>query len=372
MSYCSATRGYGDAGNWVSPQNWEQVFQHFNAQAGQAAAQRAPAASPLRWAAALSPAQLQVIGFISNTGKVQLTSVGPQVGPPLPGKGGSGLTLVARGAKGETLATAPMTRTPGHDDHVGPFDEITGTVPAAGAQSIAVEAHGKVLATRARATQPPSVQILAPTRGAHVGTKPTVTVRWAAASPEHLPLTASVDYSADGGRTWRTIFIGAGHGQATLPSFYFARSPAARVRVRINDGFNETAAVSAPFIAADAPPKVSIETPGPGTHLSGEARLQLTGEAFDQQLRPLTGHSLQWFDGPFRLGSGTTISAVPLPPGPNQIRLVARDAAGRTASATIVVTVMPANLPFLDLTIPASVSSTATQLTVLASAAVPT
>jgi hypothetical protein len=373
MSYCIPTSkvGLGDPGEWVSPRNWEQVFNHFNNQADRATAQKARAATPLRWAAALHPAQLQVAGFISNTGKVQLTSVGPLVGPQQPGKGTSGLTLVARGAKGQTLASAPMTSTLGHEDHVGPLNEIIGTVPAAGVASIAVESHGKVLATRVRPAQAPSVQVLAPTRGAHVGTKPTVLVRWAAASPEHLPLTASVDYSRDGGHSWRTIFIGGDRGQATLPSFYFASSPHALVRVRINDGFNETAAVSAPFTAADTPPQVSIATPGTRTQLSGEARLQLAGEAFDQQLRSLTGHSLQWFDGPFRLGSGAAISAGPLPPGPNRIRLVARDAAGRTASATIVVNVTPVKLPFLNLTIPAQISSSATQLTLLASAAVP-
>jgi hypothetical protein len=196
-------------------------------------------------------------------------------------------------------------------------------------------------------------------------------VRWSAASPEHLPLTASVDYSYNGGRSWRTIFIGADRGRVSLPGFYFLGSRDARVRVRVNDGFNETAAVSAPFTAVSAPPQVSIVSPGPRTRLSGDATLQLAGEAFDQQLRSVSGHSLQWFNGPVPLGYGATISAGPLPPGANRIRLVARDAAGRTASATIVVNVMPVKVPFLNLTTPARVSSRASQLTLLASSAVP-
>ena len=375
MSYCSATRGFGDSGNWVSPQNWEAVF--HNAHFGGAAPQRAATASsqggPLTWVAALDPAQLRVIGFVSSSGQVQLTSVGPQVGPRLPSPKGaaSGLTLVARGPNGKTLASVPMTRTPGHVDQAGDFDEITGTVPASGAESIAVEAYGKVLASRVRPARAPRVQVLAPTSGARAGAGPTVLVQWSAASPEHLPLTASVDYSDDGGRSWRTIFIGADRGRVSLPSFYFPGSRDGRVRVRVNDGFNETAAVSAAFTAAGAPPQVSIVSPGPRTQLSGDATLQLAGEAFDQQLRSLSGHSLQWFDGAVPLGSGATISAGPLPPGANRIRLVARDAAGRTASATIVVNVTPVKVPFLNLTIPARVSSRASQLTLLASSAVP-
>lgn len=371
MSYCSATKGFGDPGNWVSPQNWEAVFNHFSGQFGGAAAQEASAAGPLTWAAALDPAQLRVIGFVSSSGQVQLTSVGPQVGPPSPKGAASGLTLVARGANGTILASVPMTATPGHEDQVGAFTEITGTVPASGVENIAVEAHGKVLVSRVRPAQAPRVQILAPASGAHVGAGPAVLLQWSAASPEHLPLTASVDYSYDGGRSWRTIFIGADRGRVSLPGFYFLGSRDARVRVRVNDGFNETAAVSAPFTAAGAAPQVDIVSPGPRTQLSGDATLQLAGEAFDQQLRSLPGHSLQWFDGPVPLGYGTTISAGPLPPGANQIRLVARDAAGRTASATIVVNVTPVKIPFLNLTLPARVSSQASQLTVLASSAVP-
>lgn len=383
MSYCPANVafnghsliGFGDPGTWVSPQNWEAVFDHFSGQFGGAATQAASAAGsqpgPLTWVAALDPAHLRVIGFVSSSGQVQLTSVGPQVGPPSPRGAASGLTLVARGANGKILASAPMTATHGHVDQVGAFEEIMGTVPASGAESIAVEAHGKVLASRVRPAQAPRVQILAPASGARVGTGPAVLLQWSAASPEHLPLTASVDYSYDGGRSWRTIFIGADRGRVSLPSFYFLGSPDARVRVRVSDGFNEAAAVSAPFTAAGAPPQVSIVSPGPRTQLSGDATLQLAGEAFDQQLRSLAGHSLQWFDGPVPLGYGTTISAGPLPPGANQIHLVARDAAGRTASATIVVNVTPVKIPFLNLTLPARVSSQTSQLTFLASSAVP-
>jgi hypothetical protein len=232
---------------------------------------------------------------------------------------------------------------------------------------------------------PPQVQIVAPAGGSVVGGGGPVRVHWTVTNPAQSPLTAQIDYSIDNGASWRTIYVGpndSGDGVA-LPSFYFAASRQALVRVRVNDGFNETAAVSAPFTALDTPPQVTIlspaESPGGGPNtppqagprIAGDARVQLGGEAFDQQLRSLSADSLRWFDGRVPLGTGSTLDAGPLPPGVNLIRLVARDAAGRRASASITVTVNPVHFSFLRLTIPSTVGPLAHQLTLGALSAFP-
>jgi hypothetical protein len=283
----------------------------------------------------------------------------------------SAYTLTARNAGGRSLAAVPMTFIPGHSDHAGPLDELIATVPAAHVDSVQIASNGAVLASRGRLARAPRVRILAPRRGARLGRAGTILLRWSATDPEHVALTASVDYSRDGGRSWRTIFIGPNRGRALLPSFYFSASRRARVRVRVNDGFNEAVATSAPFTALGAPPQVSILSPTPATRLAGDARLSLSGEAFDQQLRRLSGAQLRWFDGPFALGRGATLTAPPLPPGANRIRLVARDRAGHTATKTVVVSVGSAVPGFLQLNIPAHVSRRATALTIGASSAIP-
>lgn len=122
---------------------------------------------------------------------------------------------------------------------------------------------------------------------------------------------------------------------------------------------------------ADAGPQVTILAPMTRIGLPGDATLELSGEAVDQRSHMLTGRKLQWFDGPYPLGSGAMISAGPLPPGTNRIRLVATDTLGRSASATVLVDVVPVSLPFLRLNTPTHVSRRAHRLTLTAASAIP-
>ena len=379
MSYC-ANVGGGDPNDWVSPRNWQQLISNFGtgaaadvATAASAARGAAAARGPLAATARVDPARLSVLGFVTNQG-VYITNVGPQVGPAPPnGTSVDSFTLTARGSHGQVLASVPMAATTGgHIDEVSPLVQITGDVSASGVDSIQIANSGTVIATRDRPAKTPRVKVLSPRAGARVGARRTVLVQWKATNPEHLALTAMVDYSRNGGRTWRTVFVGPNRGRVSLESFFFTASRNARVRVRVNDGFNETNVVSGVFTALGAPPQVTILTRlARGTRFPGDARLQLTGQAVDQAAQLLSAGRLRWFDGPFLLGTGAAISAGPLPAGVNHIRLVARDPAGRTASATLTVTVNHVNLPFLKLTIPNHVSRGAGKLTLRGAASIP-
>jgi hypothetical protein len=383
MSYCSPMRGGGDQGNfgnWVSPINWEAVFHNFDKFArfsSSGSSQVAPRAALARTSAAtanrrgsrtadaaLNPGRLRVIGFGDDAG-FQLTSVGPRIGPPLP-SGKSSYTLTARGKQGQVIATAPMAESIGHED-AGQLYELSAEIPARRVYSIEVSSKGAVIASRTRPRRPPHVRILAPHPGSRVGGTRKILVSWRATNPDHQALTTSVDYSRTNGRTWQTVFIGPNTGHASLPGSYLEGSGAARVRVRVNDGFNESVAVSHRITVLDAPPQVTIAKTL--ARIPGDARLQLQGQAFDQRPGALGGRSLRWFDGPFALGSGATISAGPLPPGKNHIRLIARDVGG-TAMARALVTVKPVHLAFLRLKIPKSVPRSARKLVFHARSAV--
>lgn len=375
MSYCHVFRG--DPYAWVSPINWEAVFHHFKAIASRSSVASGSSASiasraeiargaPLGWVASVRPDRLRVMGM-STAGGVQITGVEPAIGPQVPA-GNSAYALTALGAHGQVLSTTAMTATEGHTDEAGRIVSLIAEVPARGVQSIQIASGGAVLAGRARDAHPPRLTLLTPRPGARVGGRRQVVVSWRASDRDHLALTASVDYSRDGGRTWRTVFVGGAAGRAVLPGFDLAPSGSARVRVRVNDGFNEVSSLSGRFTALPAPPLVTI-APTLGT-LAGDATLELAGSGYDQMLNPLRGTHLRWFDGRIPLGSGASLDAGPLPPGPNKIRLLARDSAGGTASASVTVTVAPVSLPFLKLTIPHSVSRGARRLTLSASSAV--
>jgi hypothetical protein len=380
MSYCHPS-SLGPNGLWISPINWEAVLRRVAApfgsstRAGTAAAPasaaqqagRVGSAGPLAAVASLNPSRLRVVGYAGATG-FHIRNVGPAVGPRLPA-GSSPFSLTAVGAGGRVLATVPMALADGHADGAGPLDEVSAEVPARGVEAIQISKGGVLVDSRTRPARRPRAVLLAPASGAKVGKARPVVVRWRASSPEHLRLTAALDYSRDDGRSWRTVFLGGSHGRATLPAILLAASRRARLRLRVSDGFNETTVVSRRFTALGAPPEVTIASTL--KTIAGDATLPLAGEAFDQSMHMLAGRSLRWLDGPFALGTGTSIAAGPLPPGTNRIRLVARDSHGRTAQALVTVEVQPVVLPFLKLGIPHRVSRRARTLAITANSSVP-
>jgi hypothetical protein len=375
MSYCQGSQ-LGEKGDWVSPINWEAVYHHFalassssagGAQGSAAASKAAGGGGAGGPVADLHPGRLRVLGYVSRNG-FNLDAVGPQVGPPL-SRGSSGFVLEAFDAHGKKLATAPMSEGDGHIDHGGPLNPVTGEVAAHGAARIAVLDNGSVVASRSRPKHRPRVRILSPRAGSRVGGGGSVKVRWRAGGRHSRSLVASVDYSRDGGRNWRTISVGANTGHLKLPAFYFASSRRAKVRVRVNDGFDEGVAVSGLFTATGSPPRVSIAKP-PAV-IPGDVPVQLSGQAVDENMRVLGGRHMRWFDGRFAIGSGPQISAGTLPAGKNHIRLVATDAAGRTGSAHVSVTVKQVKLPFLKLGVPKAIAGAARTLVLKARSAVP-
>jgi hypothetical protein len=406
MSYCAHV-GAGDPNDWISPRNWEQLVANFGASASTASvgsvasvgstaageetvssAARRTARDPFAALAQVHSSEMRVIGFYSN-GALKVTNVGPQVGPAIAhGTPNPAYTLLARGPGGRTIASVPMSAMTGGHIMLMPmmmgggmegqmegvsFVKLDGEVPSGGVQELQVAVNGKVMATRTRPAHAPKVRVLAPRGGSRVGGHGNVVVRWSSTNPEHLRLTAAIDYSGNGGRTWRTIFAGPDSGRASLSSFFFAASRNARVRVRVNDGWDDTDAISKRFVALGAPPKVEILTRfAHGMSLAGDAQLPLLGRALDQSGRLLSGKSLRWYDGAISLGHGATISAGPLPAGVNDIRLVARGASGRTASASLRLTVNPVKLLGLALTIPKHLSRHAHKLTFRAAASTPT
>jgi hypothetical protein len=395
MSYCAVVGG-GDPDDWVSPVNWDAVFSEFELPPGPVPPARDlpardggthvgahPAAEVHgtrvtrlpRAAATIDGKRLHVIGFDTAAG-LEVSWVGPQVGTAVP-RGTSDYTLEALGATGNVLAKVAMVEAGGHFDQLGPFVELQGELPAKGVRSVEIISPTGATAVRTRPARAPHVRVLAPSSPAgaiaRVGGRKRVLVRWRSTNPEHLAasaLTASIDYSANGGKRWRTVWIGGDTGRASLSSFYFSGSKDAIVRVRVNDGFNEPAASSSKFTALPAPPQVSILSPaiGANAHLNGDAPVQLTGDAWTAKLQELGGSELRWYDGKTLLGTGSSLLVTTLPPGVNTIRLVAHS--GHTAAVAVrKIDVSPVLLPFLHLQIPATVSSTTDSLTVTATSA---
>ena len=279
----------GNSDAWISVRNWDYIATeaacfasgaaykgcHAQADSAQGADQNAAASQQANEASvqpsavsaeAAGPGMTSVYGYIAPEGP-NIAVVDPTPSSqPLTGSA-SPMSLELQGPHGRLLARAPLLVTDSHVDPDGkspggPLVLFEGALPQrAGASAIAVISDGKVLTIDRKPAHKPRVALLAPRAKQHVKGTGRVVVRWRATNPDRVHLIVSIDFSTNNGRTWRTVYTGENTGKLALPRAYFSRSSSARVRVRVNDGFDQVSATSSRFTILKTAP-----TPPPKKH----------------------------------------------------------------------------------------------------------
>ena len=221
-----------------------------------------------------------------------------------PGDGSAGgepsaYTLVARDAAGAELARVPMMQADLGGSGGRPTDPVylrARLNPAGVARVDVVGSDGALVTTRTASATAPTVSVTTPRRGSS-------SVRFRAGDAdagEAANLSARVELSTDGGRTFRPVWTGlARDGAARIPREALLASASARVRVTVSDGFREATATSGRFAIASYRPRVQIDEPGSGARADAGGAWRLQGGAIDDRGRPITGRRLVWrADGP--------------------------------------------------------------------------
>jgi hypothetical protein len=357
MSYCSK-----ESDSWISAFNWNRAFN----------AMREFGVGPIlarrRLAAGSRAGQAFVSGVVGSLGAkiVRVVPADPQNNPPDPDPS-SPLKVRALDAGGRELGVvgaAVVQLTEGAEG--GSF--VVG-IPN-GAAAVELVANGQVLDRKTR-SKPPTVRVRSPRTGSLVGggARSRLTVRWTATDPDRDPLDVTIEYAANGRSGWRSIFSGASRGSATLPGRFLEHATGARIRVRVNDGFNESVARSGPFRAEGAPPSARIILPAT-SKLPAPGRTQLQGSGLDDRGRALRGASLTWFAGKRRLGRGERLRAR-LSAGRVTLRLVARDRFGRVTTAVRRLNVAPVQIQLSTLAGPERVSPKAKTMKITVATSTP-
>jgi hypothetical protein len=380
MSYCRVKNTIvpaADKGIWTSVRGWEEnvvgisaaaaAHGRLNASIASASASAASVAAPAgpdgvgAHAAGIQANLLRVRAKSGPGPGSEVTSIKPRSGKALAGPTGAAYAARTLNASGAVLATVPMKGTIGAIEPEGLYTSLVADVPSAGAARVEVLLNGAVIASRARSADAPTVQIRTPRAGARIGRRGLVTVSWTAADADGPSAfyATTVDYSPDDGKHWRPVYLGPAAATITIPSYLFGGSPRARVRVRVNDGFNESAAISGRFVALGRSPNVLITSPPPRTRVRADEELYLAGRAADDQQVPLRGRSLRWKIGRRLLGRGGQISAVGLPAGRRRIVLEARDRNGRVGRASVPITVVAVAPRVISLSRPARLGRSA-------------
>jgi Divergent InlB B-repeat domain len=364
LAYCG-----GENTIWISVRNWNRAVAYATGAAVGTARDSATAAGPVQGYQTTPPAssgQTRTLAVTDvydlGSGRSLATTVSPDAGGPTAVQPGDMYSLAARDASGRVIARAGAIASLVHIDHQSSQLLIVGKVPAAGAREVDVLQDGRPIAQERASRSAPTVTITSPRGGARIGGPRGAVLRWRSHDADGDQLTVIVRYSPNGGRTWRSIYSGPDTGSVKLPSYLLSASHAARVRIYVSDGFYEAITTSRRFVALGAPPIVSIMTPTRGTRVAAGGALALAGNAYDDTGRPLTGHALTWRAGRRVIATGEQAAVVDLPAGHYRITLTARDRHGRTASASVPVTVTPSPPTLKLLRAPERLSSRARSL----------
>ena len=336
MSYCvgylGASTSQWEAGSWISPINWNRLVDALASGGGVegAAVKHVDPRDAIAHSTVARGPALRVLANVTSAGAA-IDFVAPTRAVATANASPSAYHLLTRDRSGRVLANVGM-QVEQVETYMGPsLTLLSAIVPAAGARGIVITKSGTIVAQRTRSTHPPRIRVLAPKPGTVVGAckarrrRCTVRIRWRTRGG-NARMLAFIDYSPDGGRRWQTIFVGPNTGIAALPATLFSHSRSARVRIRVNDGFDERTAESSRFTAAPEPPAVVITSPKPGERVARGASLYLSGWAQTDSGNSLTGSSLRWYIGRRSVGTGTELIITKLlPVGNVKVRLTARE-----------------------------------------------
>ncbi|NOZ27514.1 MAG: hypothetical protein GXP39_05605, partial [Chloroflexi bacterium] len=334
MTYC--------AYKWVSGYTYEKIHDFIVGQTGGAAAQGVRTEGErLLVIGLLDPeedtARLATVSRVVETWPLTTPAPGPYSLRLLDGGGG----ILAQHAFTPTLESAGRSVDGGSPRSMG---RIYLVVPwVSGTAHIGIWHDDRELAGRDVSAHAPTVTVTYPNGGEVWGSQP-VTVTWTANDADGDLLHYLVQYSADGGNTWRVL---AGR----LSDTFYALNPMnlpggdqALIRVAANDGVNTGRDVSdATFQVANKPPEARILAPASGrTFVQGQPVI-LRGVAHDREDGRLTGSSLTWtsdLDG--AVGTGRVV-VMPSPSvGAHRITFTATDSRGLIATDEVQIEVQSA------------------------------
>jgi hypothetical protein len=330
MSYCNPT----ELTEWISVRHWNSWDNIFPDGIPGGSIGAGPPSEP-------GPT-LHVSAVVDAHNGARFLSVKPRAsGMAVNADSKSPYTVVVRSAEGEIISSTPMAASfvHGHEDGMS-LSFITGEVPAEKAATLELVSKEKTLASRARSQNPPKVAFKGD-MPQKFGPDDFVNVSWVAADADGDRLTATIEYSSDDGESYRTLSTGIERTEFRVPVSALAPSDRARLRVTVNDGFDEQSAVTTSFPVPPTRPKVNIVEPRSQQMVRADVSIFANGEGWDDAGNYLTGKSLRWSENGEVIAIGNEVDLPPLAPGVHTIALDAEDSSGMIGHASVSIIVLP-------------------------------
>jgi len=255
-------------------------------------------------------------------------------------------------AGGAVLADQVVTPSSAEDDP-GATAGFALTFPAPAGTPVRLELldGSTVLASLQPGPSAPVVTVTQPAAGQVVQAALTVSFQASDADAADQ-LYATVQYSPDGGLTWRALVTNLpqppGVSAMSLP-LSLAGLPGATtealIRVAVSDGLHTTLATSQPFTVGNQPPEPAIFSPALDQAVPAGQPVVLQGAATDPEDGFLPDAHLSWTLDGTPVGTGTNLSVPGLAPGSYAVTLTAIDELGLEQSAQATLVVGPLSIP---------------------------
>jgi hypothetical protein len=225
---------------------------------------------------------------------------------------------------------------PGSDEELLRFSEL---VPVqANAAKIVVLSSEAVLGEIELGGATPVVTL---TSGfSRAGAPPLPVFSWEIEDGDSAEHTYWVEFSNDGGDSWRTIAPRYTGTSLTIDNSITGGGADLRIRVRASDGANTGVALSEPFNMQLRPPTGAITSPTSGASIPEGNLAWLQAMVIDPEDGFLDGDAIEWTssrDG--ALGTGASLHVYDLSQGSHTISMVATDSDGFEVADSIALTV---------------------------------
>lgn len=202
----------------------------------------------------------------------------------------------------------------------------------------------------------PEVTIVEPAVGAVLG-EDSIVLTWTGTDADGDTLSYLVQYSPDGGATWRSLVADYSGNSVELAHDQFVASDNGQIRVTVSDGFNTASTVRSGFSVSNNAPATYINNPEQGRLYVGTDIIMFQAVALDTEEGNLTGDALVWssdLDGPLGTGALLELAGSTLSEGVHLITATGTDADGLLGSAQVEIQIAhesPAELVDLAVTI---------------------
>lgn len=259
--------------------------------------------------------------------------------------------VVLLNAQGGVLDDRAVIPTPAVDAEPTETLPFMLTVPqVAGVAKLELRKGTTVVASRTVSANAPTISIQSPGGGTF---DQSMNVTWTAADANGDSLLFTLQYSRNLGQSWQTFLTsypnltGGSQISLALPNIsdFPATTTGSLIRVIASDGYNTTAATSAPFTVPNRKPVVTITAPAPGGVLPAGKTVTLAGSAMDVEEGGLSGAALKWTLNGEPATAGQSVNVGALPSGDYTAQLTATDGQGASGSASVSFSVAPLVIP---------------------------